>query len=128
MHATDFLGVSTRCPSFASVVKRYAGTMLALVAQSAACNRAHDTDARCARWLLMTHDQVGADTFPITQEFLAQMLGVTRPQTASATTALTVESAGRPLWRGTPCVYVEHRDVSRRLADKHARGCDVSLF
>ncbi len=56
MRATDFLGVSARCPSFASVVKRYAGTMLALVAQSAACNRAHDADARCARWLLMTHD------------------------------------------------------------------------
>jgi len=88
MRATDFLGVSARCPSFASVVKRYAGTMFALVAQSAACNRAHDADARCARWLLMTHDQVGSDAFPITLEFLAQMLGVTRPQAASATTAL----------------------------------------
>ena len=57
-------------------------------AQSVACNRRHGIDERCARWLLMTHDRVGADqgvdTFPLTQEFLAFMLGVRR---ASVTVA-----------------------------------------
>jgi Crp-like helix-turn-helix domain len=48
------------------------------VARSAACNRAHGIRERCARWLLATHDGVGEDRFELTQEFLAQMLGVRR--------------------------------------------------
>ena len=88
MLAEDFLNEVERLPKLAAILKRYSGLMLALVAQSAACNRAHHVDARCARWLLMTHDQVGQDTFPITQEFLAQMLGVSRPSVALAAAAL----------------------------------------
>jgi CRP-like cAMP-binding protein len=57
-------------------------------AQSAACNRAHPIDQRCARWLLMTHDRVGNDRFPLTQEFLAQMLGVRRQSVNTAASIL----------------------------------------
>lgn len=78
MPAVDFVREVTSSPSFAAIIGRYAGVLLALAAQSAACNRAHDVGARCARWLLMTHDQARRDEFPITQEFLAQMLGVGR--------------------------------------------------
>jgi CRP-like cAMP-binding protein len=53
-------------------------------AQSVACNRRHGIDERCARWLLMTQDRVGANEFALTQEFLAFMLGVRR---ASVTVA-----------------------------------------
>ena len=35
-------------------------------------------EERCARWLLMTHDRAGENTFPLTQEFLGQMMGVQR--------------------------------------------------
>ena len=52
----------------------YMVTMFTLVSQSAACNRLHPIEERAARWLLMTHDRVDSDTFPITQEFLASML------------------------------------------------------
>jgi CRP-like cAMP-binding protein len=62
--------------------------MFAFLAQSAACNRAHHVDERLARWLLMTHDQAGGDDFRITQEFLAQMLGVSRPSVALSAAAL----------------------------------------
>jgi CRP-like cAMP-binding protein len=48
------------------------------VAQIATCNRLHEVDERLARWLLMTADRVGSDALPLTQEFLAQMLGSTR--------------------------------------------------
>jgi CRP-like cAMP-binding protein len=38
-------------------------------------NRIHSMEERCARWLLMTHDRAGEDTFPLTQEFLSHMTG-----------------------------------------------------
>jgi CRP-like cAMP-binding protein len=57
---------------------RYVQTFLNQVGQGSACNRAHAVQERCARWLLMTHDRVGEDEFPLTQEFLAAMLGVRR--------------------------------------------------
>jgi CRP-like cAMP-binding protein len=69
------------------VVHHYAQGFLNMVSQTAACNRLHDVDERCARWLLMTHDRVHADTFPLTHEFLSQMLGVRR---AGVTVALGI--------------------------------------
>ena len=58
---------------------RYAQAQLTSLSRSVACNRMHTAQQRCARWILITHDRVGSDEFPITQDFLAQMLGVTRP-------------------------------------------------
>ena len=55
------------------------------VAQSAACNRLHVIEQRCARWLLMSQDRVGRNRFDLTQEFLAEMLGVRRPGVTVAT-------------------------------------------
>jgi CRP-like cAMP-binding protein len=56
--------------------------------QSSACNRFHPIEKRCARWLLMTHDRVGTDEFPLTQEFLSQMLGVRRASVSETASAL----------------------------------------
>ena len=63
-------------------------TLFAFVAQSAACNRMHPIVERCARWLLMTHDRVDAAEFPMTHEFLSEMLGVRRPSVSVAAEAL----------------------------------------
>ena len=60
------------------VVRRYAQALMTQIGQSAACNRAHPTVERCARWLLMTHDRVSGDEYSLTQEFLGEMLGVRR--------------------------------------------------
>jgi CRP-like cAMP-binding protein len=57
---------------------RYAQVLLEQTAQSVACNRKHEMGERCARWLLATHDRVGRDSFMLTHEFLAAMLGVRR--------------------------------------------------
>jgi CRP-like cAMP-binding protein len=50
------------------------------IVQAGACNRLHTMEERCARWLLMMHDRTDKQnsTFPLTQEFLAEMLGVRR--------------------------------------------------
>lgn len=60
------------------VMTHYAHAFFNQVAQSAACNHAHQLDQRCCRWLLMTHDRVQSPEFLLTQEFLAMMLGVRR--------------------------------------------------
>jgi len=66
-------------PRLSLLLRRYAQTVFDTMAQNAACNRLHTIEQRCARWLLLTHDRIESDTFSLTQEFLAIMLGVRRP-------------------------------------------------
>ena len=61
------------------LVHRYTQAFVTQIGQQVACNGLHSIEERCARWMLLTHDRVGSDEFPLTQEFLAQMLGVRRP-------------------------------------------------
>jgi CRP-like cAMP-binding protein len=70
------------------VMMRYAQVYLSSIVQTAACNGLHSVEERLARWLLITHDCVGSDQFPLTQEFLAIMLGVHRPTVTLAAGAL----------------------------------------
>src|SRR5882724_8268689 len=56
----------------------YTHALMVQISQGMACNGIHSIRQRCARWLLMTHDRVAAETFPLSQEFLALMLGVRR--------------------------------------------------
>jgi CRP-like cAMP-binding protein len=67
-----------QCPTLERQLQRFSQFMAMQVAQIATCNRLHEVDERLARWLLMTADRVGSDALPLTQEFLAQMLGSTR--------------------------------------------------
>lgn len=60
------------------MIQRYFQAHLVLTGQTAACNRLHDIAERLARWLLMCHDRMEADTFAITHEFLGHMLGTPR--------------------------------------------------
>ncbi len=88
---------------------RYAGAFLALLAQSAACNRAHTVEQRLARWLLMSSDRVESDEFLLTQEFLAQMLGVRRPSVNVA--GLALQRAGLIQYRRGKITILERKKL-----------------
>ena len=86
--ASHFASVVSEAPVLESVLRRYTLSLLQQISQSAACNTLHTVDKRCSRWLLMCHDRAGEDEFLLTQEFLAQMLGVRRAGVTMAASAL----------------------------------------
>lgn len=67
-------------------LNRQTQSTMVQIAQNVVCNATHRANQRAARWLLTTHDRVGREDFELTQEFLAQMLGIRRP-TASEVAA-----------------------------------------
>jgi CRP-like cAMP-binding protein len=77
-----------RCPGLEKQLQRFAMVLGMQSTQLAACNRLHDVVERLARWLLMSHDRIGIDALPLTQEFLAQMLGSRRASVTEAAGAL----------------------------------------
>ncbi len=74
------------------LLDRYLQAYVNMLGQLAACNRLHSVLERSARWLLMTHDRVNKDTFLLTHEFLATMLGSRRSGVTIA--AATLQRAG----------------------------------
>lgn len=79
MTAAAFRAEMDRRGAFFELLTRYAQAHMGVVMQSTACNAVHDVEQRLARWLLLAHDRMEGDEFPLTQEFVAMMLGVTRP-------------------------------------------------
>lgn len=84
---------------------RFAYVSMATAMIIAACNSKHSLESRLARWLLMTRDRLSTTRFEITQEFLAQMLGVRRP--ALNATATELQRRG----------LINHRRGAIRLVD-----------
>ncbi len=67
-----------RRDAFYELMTRYSHAYLAFIMQSTACNAVHSVEQRLARWLLMARDRMESDDYPLTQEFVAMMLGVNR--------------------------------------------------
>jgi CRP-like cAMP-binding protein len=75
-------------PALKALMLRYVLAVFTQSSQNIACNQLHPINTRCARWLLTTHDRVTGDAFVLTQEYLAMMLGVSRPSVSVAAGAL----------------------------------------
>ncbi|WP_309091934.1 Crp/Fnr family transcriptional regulator [Phenylobacterium sp.] len=67
-----------KSPRLRDLVDRHSEALFGHAIQSVACNALHSVEARFCRWLLTCHDRISSDTIALTQEFLADMLGVQR--------------------------------------------------
>jgi CRP-like cAMP-binding protein len=92
MSRAAFVRAMESMPSFRDLMYAYVYAFLEQVLVSVACNGAHSLKERLARWLLMMRDRSDGDALPITQDLLAEMLGVQRPTITNA--ARELERAG----------------------------------
>jgi CRP-like cAMP-binding protein len=95
MRSGTFLEHLRTQPALRLVVNRYVYVHLRQIAQAAVCLRFHVVEKRLARWLLMTRDRAHADSFYVTQDFLASMLGVRRVGVSAAASTLQAQGLVR---------------------------------
>ena len=74
-----------QCPRLQSRIQQYSHLMAMQSAQFACCNQLHDINERLARWILMSQDRMESNLIPVTQEFIAHMLGTRRASVTVAT-------------------------------------------
>jgi CRP-like cAMP-binding protein len=92
MSRAAFTRAMQSMPAFRKLIYAYVQAFLEQIMVSVACNGAHSLTERLARWLLMMHDRNDDDVLPISQNLLAEMLGVQRPTITNA--ARELEDAG----------------------------------
>jgi CRP-like cAMP-binding protein len=109
-----------------TLLQRYTQVVMVSMAQLILCNRAHRLDQRAARWLLQVDERVDEAPFEVTQEFLAEMIGVQRPSLSLAIrqfkdAGLITSSRGRVriadrdalLARACGCIRIIHAEEAR---------------
>jgi CRP-like cAMP-binding protein len=84
-----------RSPAIKRLVDRHTEALFGHAIQSVACNALHAVEARFCRWLLTCHDRISSDTIALTQEFLADMLGVQRTTVTAVARGLQERGAIR---------------------------------
>jgi CRP-like cAMP-binding protein len=94
---------------------RYTQALMSMIARGVACNALHSIQQRASRWLLTTHDRTDGDEFVLTQEFLGQMLGVTRA---------SVNEVARELQQAGAIEYGRGRITILDRSRLEARSCE----
>ena len=89
IEAARFRAALREFPMLEREVQRFAQLAAMQMAQIAACNRLHEVEERLARWLLMCHDRLGSNSLPLTEDFIAEMLGSRRASVSVAISLLT---------------------------------------
>jgi CRP-like cAMP-binding protein len=96
-------------------LSRYTQALMSMIARAVACNALHTVQQRACRWLLTTRDRVDRDEFILTQEFLSQMLGVTRA---------SVNEVARQLQDAGIVDYTRGRITILDRPELEARSCE----
>jgi len=96
-------------------INRYAQATMSLLMQSTACMALHSVEARCCRWLLMTHDRVRTAEFRLSHKFLAMMLGASRP---------TVSGVAKSLQRAGVIRYTHAKVTILNRKELEALSCE----
>lgn len=115
IRATHLSGVFWRGRSLQKRSLRFTYALMSAISQAAACNQLHMVEPRLARWLLSMWDRADGDELPLSHEFLALMLGVTRPRVTQSIGSLTGRGA------------IESQRKSVRLLDReklHEAACE----
>jgi CRP-like cAMP-binding protein len=99
--ATRFHAALGRSGAIRETVQIHTRALLAQFQHVAACNALHSVEARLARWLLHIHDRIDGDVLPLTQEALAQLLGVRRTTVTHVVRKLKMSGAIRSDRRGS---------------------------
>ncbi|MCU1383642.1 MAG: cyclic nucleotide-binding protein [Acidobacteria bacterium] len=111
MPAAAFRRELDRRGAFFDLITRFTQGLIGTSMQSTACNAVHRIEHRLARWLLTAHDRVGADHFPLTQEFVAMMLGAARPTVTIV--AGTLQRAGLITYKRGQVVIVNRKALEQ---------------
>ncbi|MBL28714.1 MAG: Crp/Fnr family transcriptional regulator [Rhodospirillaceae bacterium] len=106
-----------RSPAMRGLLYRYVQALIAQISQSVVCNGVHGIEERMARWLLMTHDRSDGDELLLTQEFLAEMLGVRRPTVTLV--ARTFQTAGLIRYRRGRITIVDRPGLEEAACECH---------
>jgi len=104
-------------------MSRYAEALGGVIMQATACNAVHSVEQRLARWLLLAHDRMGKNEFPLTQEFVAMMLGVSRPSVTIV--AGTLEKAGRITYRRGRLAIVDRQRLEAASCECYQTATDL---
>jgi CRP-like cAMP-binding protein len=106
---------SGEMPELQKVMGRYTQALMAMIARAVACNAVHSVEQRACRWLLQTQDRIGRDEFLLTQEFLGQMLSVSRA---------SVNEVARELQRQGAIHYSRGRVTVLDRQQLESRACE----
>jgi CRP-like cAMP-binding protein len=106
-------------------VTRYVQAAHFLITRSVACNALHSIEERAARWLLLSHDRVGTDTFKLTHEYLAIMLGVRRP--SATLTAGAFRAAGLIDYRRGAVTIVDRRGLEEMACECYRDANEIFI-
>jgi CRP-like cAMP-binding protein len=139
MTAAAFRAEMNRNGALAAAARRYAQGYMVMLSQGLVCMRSHRIEQRCSRWLLMLHDRVGAESFQLTHQALAHMLGVRRATVSEVAERLQVRGLVRyqrgemtivdrvGLERGAcECYQIVRSELTRLLSLPASRRRDTS--